>query len=97
MDAYITINPPEATNSVGQAHTFTVNVFVDKGNHVPGIPVWEPAPDGTIDNEIDNSLRPDRMGSHYSCSIKVDESTRVLLVQVAILMIALSCQCIEQS
>jgi prealbumin domain-containing protein len=48
VDAYITINPPDKTNSVGQAHTDTVNVFVDNGNHVPGINVWENAPNGTI-------------------------------------------------
>jgi len=56
VDAYITINPPEATNSVGQAHTVTVNVFQDNGNHAPGAPVWEPAPNGTI---VNVTLTPD--------------------------------------
>lgn len=56
VDAYITITPAEATNSVGQAHTDTVNVFVDNGNHAPGVPVWEPAPNGTI---VHVTLTPD--------------------------------------
>jgi hypothetical protein len=50
VDAYITINPPLDTNSVGDPHTFTVAVFQDdglpdtEGDLVAG---WAPAPDGT--------------------------------------------------
>ncbi len=32
VDAYITINPPTATNNVTDPHTFTVNVFQDSGD-----------------------------------------------------------------
>jgi uncharacterized surface anchored protein len=32
VDAYITIGPPDATNTVGDDHTFTVHVFQDSGD-----------------------------------------------------------------
>ncbi len=44
VDAYITINPPEATNTVGDPHTFTVNVQQDSGDGNGFVDV----PDGTI-------------------------------------------------
>jgi hypothetical protein len=52
VDAYITIAPPEATNSVGDQHTFVVSVFQNDGlpANAPGGDAFTgfgPAPDGT--------------------------------------------------
>jgi Prealbumin-like fold domain len=51
VDAYITIGPAEATNSVGEPHTFVVQVFQDDGlpAGAPGdnSTGFGPAPDGT--------------------------------------------------
>ncbi len=44
VDAFITINPPLATNTVGDPHTFTVNVQQNSGNGAGFVDV----PDGTI-------------------------------------------------
>jgi Prealbumin-like fold domain len=52
VDAYITIGPAEATNSVGEPHTFVVNVFQNDGlpAGAPGDNVtgFGPAPDHTV-------------------------------------------------
>jgi hypothetical protein len=52
VDAYITIGPEEETNTVGDPHTFTVNVFQDDGRAAAdpagdGVDGWAPSPDGT--------------------------------------------------
>jgi len=50
VDAYITINPPEDTNTVGDPHTFTIAVFQDDGRPASegdGVDGWTAAPDGT--------------------------------------------------
>jgi len=44
VNAYITIGPAEATNTVGDPHTFTVEAFIDKGDNAG----WVHVPDTTL-------------------------------------------------
>jgi hypothetical protein len=58
VDAYIVINPPEATNTVGDAHTFTVTVYKDDGlaaaDGGDGVTGFTPATVGNVDVSLTN-------------------------------------------
>ncbi|MCI0582589.1 MAG: prealbumin-like fold domain-containing protein [Chloroflexi bacterium] len=67
VDAYITIGE-DATNTVGDPHTFTINVYQDDGREAAdpagdGVDGFGPAPDGTI---VDVTLTDTDGASHVT-------------------------------
>jgi len=77
VDAFITINPPEDTNSIGETHTFTVNVQQDDGTGAGFVDVL----DGTIvtvtltgdaDSVVDTCANPGTSGGECTVTFTSD-------------------------